>query len=174
MANIPWMAPGRVLGDDDTCLYISMALSIALDLSLNKVATLPQTANGDHFSRADCIDPRRALAMDGFENVVASSEYGRRLLRRRERTWIALFVVERGYVAIPLCHPCRESYDYRVCLARGRSYSVPITALLENCDKWHLVDRDIADPRDGQMNSMAILRRDLVCCISSQEVGYSD
>lgn len=96
MTNIPWMAPGRVLGDDDTCLYISMALSIALDLSLNKVATLPQTTAGGQFAKADCIDARRALAMDGFEDVVASSEYGRRLLRRRERTWIALFVVERG------------------------------------------------------------------------------
>ncbi|KAL3703027.1 hypothetical protein TMatcc_010214 [Talaromyces marneffei ATCC 18224] len=144
MANVPWMAPGRILGDDDTCLYISMALSIGLDLSLNKVATLLQTTTGGQFARADCIDARRALSMDGFEDVVASSEYGRRLLRRRERTWIALFVVERG-----------------VCLARGRSYSVPVTALLENCDKWHLADRDIADPRDGQMNSMAILRRDL-------------
>ncbi|EED12160.1 conserved hypothetical protein [Talaromyces stipitatus ATCC 10500] len=144
MANIPWMAPGKRLGDDDTCLYIAMALSIALDLSLNKVATLPRTSTGGQFSRGDCIDARRALSMDGFEDVEASSEYGRRLLRRRERTWIALFVVERG-----------------VCLARGRSYSVPVTALLENCDKWHLSDRDIADPRDGQMNSMATLRRDL-------------
>jgi hypothetical protein len=96
MANVPWMAPGRILGDDDTCLYISMALSIALDLSLNKVATLPQTATGGQFARADCIDARRALSMDGFEDVMANSEYGRRLLRRRERTWIALFVVERG------------------------------------------------------------------------------
>ncbi|OKL58150.1 hypothetical protein UA08_06836 [Talaromyces atroroseus] len=144
MANVPWMAPGRRLGDDDTCLYIAMALSIALDLSLNKVVTLSKTANGSQFARADCIDARRALSMDGFEDVGPDSEYGRRLLRRRERAWIALFVVERG-----------------VCLARGRSYSVPITALLENCDKWHLSDRDIADSRDGHMNSMAILRRDL-------------
>lgn len=41
---------------------------------------------------------------------------------------------------------------------------MPITALLENCDRWHMFDRDIADQRDGQMNSMAVLRRDLVCC----------
>ncbi|KAH8694273.1 hypothetical protein BGW36DRAFT_463828 [Talaromyces proteolyticus] len=144
MANVPWMDPGKQLGDDDTCLYIAMALNIALDLSLNKVTTLSQTADGRKFARADCLEARRALLMDGFGDVDPQSEWGRRLLRRRERTWIALFVVERG-----------------VCLARGRSYSVPVTALLENCDRWHLVDRDIADPRDGQMNSMAVLRRDL-------------
>lgn len=96
MVNVPWMAPGRRLGDDDTCLYISMALSIALDLSLNKVVTLSQTTSGRQFARADCIDTKRALLMDGFEDVEPTSEYGRRLLRRRERTWIALFVVERG------------------------------------------------------------------------------
>lgn len=96
MANIPWMAPGKRLGDDDTCLYISLALSIALDLSLNKVATLSRTTSGGQFARADCIDPRRALSMDGFDDVDVNGEYGRRLLRRRERTWIALFVVERG------------------------------------------------------------------------------
>lgn len=47
-----------------------------------------------------------------------------------------------------------------VCLARGRSYTVPPTALIENCDMWYR--SDIADRRDGPMNSMAILRRDLV------------
>jgi hypothetical protein len=48
----------------------------------------------------------------------------------------------------------------RVCLARGRSYTVPLTTLIENCDRWHL--SNIADLRDGPMNSMAVLRRDLV------------
>lgn len=36
---------------------------------------------------------------------------------------------------------------------------MPLTALVENCDIWHL--SDIADRRDGPMNSMAVLRRDL-------------
>lgn len=49
---------------------------------------------------------------------------------------------------------------YSVCLARGRSYTVPPTALIENCDHWHL--SNVADLRDGPMNSMAVLRRDLV------------
>ena len=52
-----------------------------------------------------------------------------------------------------------------VCLARGRSYTVPPTMLVENCDRWHL--SSIADPRDGPMNSMAVLRRDLVGAIPS-------
>lgn len=52
---------------------------------------------------------------------------------------------------------------FSVCLARGRSYTVPPTKLVENCDRWHL--SSIADPRDGPMNSMAVLRRDLVGAI---------
>ncbi|KAJ5151760.1 hypothetical protein N7492_010055 [Penicillium capsulatum] len=145
MVNVPWMAPGAHLGDDDTCSYIAMALTVALDLSLNKIVSPPSGFDHDRLNRlarADFIDGKRALHMDGFDDVDPHSEWGRRLLRRRERTWIALFVVERG-----------------VCLARGRSYTVPPTALVENCDTWHL--SDIADRRDGPMNSMAVLRRDL-------------
>ncbi|KAJ5930787.1 hypothetical protein N7466_006280 [Penicillium verhagenii] len=145
MVNVPWMAPGERLGDDDTCSYIAMALTVALDLSLNKIVTPSSSFDRDLLSRlarADCIDAKRALHMDGFDDVDPDSEWGLRLLRRRERTWIALFVVERG-----------------VCLARGRSYTVPPTALLENCDTWHR--SAIADRRDGPMNSMAVLRRDL-------------
>ncbi|CAI7661050.1 unnamed protein product [Penicillium pancosmium] len=145
MVNVPWMAPGDRLGDDDTCAYIANALTVALDLSLNKIV-MPSSSFGRdltfQLARADCIDAKRALLMDGFEDVEPRSEWGRRLLRRRERAWIALFVVERG-----------------VCLARGRSYTVPPTALIENCDMWYR--SDIADRRDGPMNSMAILRRDL-------------
>ncbi|CBF87531.1 hypothetical protein AN9395.2 [Aspergillus nidulans FGSC A4] len=146
MVNVPWMAPGACLGDDDACSYIAMALTVALDLSLNKIV-LPSTSFDSGLARrlakADCIDARRALQIDGFEEVDPASNWGRRLLRRRERAWIALFVLERG-----------------VCLARGRSYTVPSTALTENCDRWHV--SDLADFRDGAMNSMAILRRNLV------------
>ncbi|KAJ5119532.1 hypothetical protein N7448_010201 [Penicillium atrosanguineum] len=145
MVNVPWMPPGDRLGDDDTCSYIAMALTVALDLSLNKIVTPSSSFDQDllnRLARADCIDAKRALHMDGFDDVDPYSEWGRRLLRRRERTWIALFVVERG-----------------VCLARGRSYTVPPTSLIENCDVWHRAD--IADRRDGPMNSMAVLRRDL-------------
>lgn len=97
MVNVPWMAPGKRLGDDDTCLYIAVALNIALDLSLNKITTLSTTLDGRKLARADCIDPKRALLMDGFDDVDPAQDLGRRLLRRRERAWIALFVVERGY-----------------------------------------------------------------------------
>ena len=101
MVNIPWMAPGERLGDDDTCSYIAMALTVALDLSLNKIITPSSSFDQGILSRlakADCIDAKRALQMDGFYDVDPNSDWGRRLLRRRERTWIALFVVERGYV----------------------------------------------------------------------------
>ncbi|KAG0158714.1 hypothetical protein PDIDSM_6233 [Penicillium digitatum] len=102
MVNVPWMSPGDRLGDDDTCSYIAMALTVALDLSLNKI-----------------ISP--------------SSSFDHELMNRLARA--------------------------DVCLARGRSYTVPLTTLIENCDRWHL--SNIADPHDGPMNSMAVLRRDL-------------
>lgn len=99
MVNVPWMAPGDCLGDDDTCSYIAMALTVALDLSLNKIVTPSTSFENSHLkrlARADCIDAKRALHVDGFDNVDPHSEWGRRLLRRRERAWIALYVVERG------------------------------------------------------------------------------
>ncbi|KAJ5500695.1 hypothetical protein N7453_009746 [Penicillium expansum] len=151
MVNVPWMSPGDRLGDDDTCSYIAMALTVALDLSLNKIVSPSSSFDQEQMNRlarAECIDAKRALHMDGFGDIDPSSEWGLRLLRRRERAWIALYVVERG-----------------VCLARGRSYTVPLTTLIENCDRWHL--SNIADPRDGPMNSMAVLRRDLVGAIRS-------
>ncbi|PYH44638.1 uncharacterized protein BP01DRAFT_298386 [Aspergillus saccharolyticus JOP 1030-1] len=145
MVNVPWMETGNRLGDDDTCIYIAMALTIALDLSLNKVVLPSATFESgllNRIAKADCIDAKRALQMDGFGDVDPDSVWGRKLLRRRERAWIALFVLERG-----------------VCLARGRNSTVPPTALIDNCDKWYL--SDIADSRDGPMNSMAVLRRNL-------------
>ncbi|KAM0091259.1 hypothetical protein ACP6JD_005347 [Aspergillus fumigatus] len=91
-----------------------MALTVALDLSLNKIVT-PSTGFDstlqNRLAKADCIDAKRALYMDGFEAVDPASEWGRRLLRRRERAWIALFVLERGYVLklivedMPRCLP---------------------------------------------------------------------
>lgn len=103
MVNVPWMAPGKCLGDDDACAYIAMALTVALDLSLNKIVVPSSSFDSSllkRLTKADCIDAKRALHMDGFDNVDAGSEWGRRLLRRRERAWIALFVLERGYATI--------------------------------------------------------------------------
>jgi hypothetical protein len=145
MVNIPWMHPLEQAADDDTGVFISIALSIALDLSLNKVIIPSQSLDPDLLRRipkADCIEARRALAMDGFEDAEIQSAWAQRLLRRRERVWIALFVLERG-----------------VCLARGRSYCLPITPLLTHCDAWHT--HPVSDPQDGALISMAVLRRDL-------------
>lgn len=101
MVNVPWMSPGDRLGDDDTCSYIAMALTVALDLSLNKIVSPSSSFDQElmnRLARAECIDAKRALHMDGFDDIDPSSEWGLRLLRRRERAWIALYVVERGYV----------------------------------------------------------------------------
>jgi hypothetical protein len=146
MVNVPWMFPGKHSMEDETCWYVSMATTMAIDLSLHKalvpLASIREGAFGN-MSRADCIDPKIALALDGFPDVDSTSELGRRLLRRRERCWIALFVLERG-----------------MCLARGRVFTVPITPTIQTCDQWHM--SDIADARDGHLVSTAVLRRDLV------------
>lgn len=147
MVNVPWMFPGKHSTDDETCWYVSMATTMALDLFLHKnVVAMDAIRDGSYnggIARADCIDPKVALSLDGCGDVDSESELGRRLLRRRERCWIALFVLERG-----------------MCLARGRSYTVPVTPLLRRCDEWHM--SDIADTMDGHLVSMAVLRRDLV------------
>jgi hypothetical protein len=145
MVNVPWMHPLEQAADDDTGVFISIALSLALDLSLNKIILPSWSFDQDLLRRvpkADCIDAKRALAMDGFEDVDVRSDWGQRLLRRRERVWIALFVLERG-----------------VCLARGRSYCLPITPLVKHCDTWHT--HAVSDLHDGALISMAVLRRDL-------------
>jgi hypothetical protein len=107
MVNVPWMFPGKHSTDDETCWYVSMATTMALDLSLHKilvpVASLREGPGGlggsfGGIARADCIDPKVALALDGFGDVEPNSEFGLRLLRRRERCWISLFVLERGWV----------------------------------------------------------------------------
>jgi len=145
MVNVPWMFPGKHSTDDETCWYVSMATTMALDLSLHKIlAPLASLRDGPfaNIAPADCIDPRVALSLDGYGDVDPTSEFGRRLLRRRERCWISLFVLERG-----------------MCLARGRTFTVPVTPLLKRCDQWHM--SNIADTMDGHLVSMAVLRRDL-------------
>ncbi|KAI1383816.1 uncharacterized protein F4822DRAFT_52160 [Hypoxylon trugodes] len=149
MVNIPWISAGEHWADDETSTYLSMALTFALDLSLNKIilpsSTEPRSPR-DSFATSDCISGRKALAMDGF-NMDPDSPRGRRLLRRRERTWLSLFVLERG-----------------VCLARGRNYVLPMSPLIESCDQWHL--SDLADRWDGSIVSVAVLRRDLTNIIT--------
>jgi len=151
MVNIPWMAPGEHWSDDGTCAYMASALTIAMDISLNKliVPSPSDSLAGIHEGRApsDCITAKKALELDGFPDVDPKSDYGKRLLRRRERTWLALFVLDRG-----------------VCLARGRSFTVPVTTIIERCDNWH--KSAIADVWDGSIISSTVLRRDLSILIS--------
>jgi len=100
MVNIPWMTPPKHWADDETCAYLSMALTLALDLSLNKIVVPSPTIRPagflDRIAKADCIDAAKALQLDGFPQVDPSSPLGRRLLRTRERVWLALFVLDRG------------------------------------------------------------------------------
>lgn len=146
MVNVPWMQPGKSWATDDkTCFYLSTAMSIGLDLSLNKIVTPSPTMRPqgmmERISQGDCIEAQRALNIDGFTDVDSKSVLGRRLLRARERTWLALFTLDRG-----------------VCLARGRPWTVPIGPLIETCDAWHV--SDLADPWDGSMIASCVLRRD--------------
>lgn len=143
MLNVPWMFPGHHSTDDESPWYVSMATTIAIDLSVHKLLVRSDLlSSAAAVARGDCVDPRTAMAIDGFDQVDIASELGRRLLRRRERCWIALFVLERG-----------------MSLARGRSFTVPITRSLRDCDQWHR--SDIADSQDGHLVSIAVLRREL-------------
>ncbi|KAI1092233.1 hypothetical protein F5B19DRAFT_502568 [Rostrohypoxylon terebratum] len=150
MVNIPWISAGEHWADDETSTYLSMALTIALDLSLNKIILPPSTeprSPRDTIAISDCISGRKALNIDGLSDIDPDSPRGRRLLRRRERTWLSLFVLERG-----------------VCLARGRNYVLPMSPLIESCDQWHL--NELADRWDGSIVSVAVLRRDLTTIIT--------
>jgi hypothetical protein len=105
MVNIPWMAPGKHWSDDETCSYMAAALTIALDISLDKliVPSPSSSLDGIHEGRepSDYITARKALDVDGFRDVDPISDLGKRLLRRRERIWLALFVLDRGLDSIP-------------------------------------------------------------------------
>lgn len=100
LVNIPWMVPAKHWADDETCAYLSMALTIALDLQLNKIVVPSPTIRPagflDRVAKAECIDSAKALQLDGFPQVEPTSSWGRRLLRLRERVWLALFVLDRG------------------------------------------------------------------------------
>ena len=153
MANVPWMQPGRNWAmDDQTCFYLSTAMTIAIDLSLNKIvipsSTMRPPGTMDRVAQADCIEAQRALNLDGHTDIDPASTLGRRLLRARERTWLALFTLDRG-----------------VCLARGRPWTVPIVPLIDTCDAWHV--SDIADKEDGSMIASCVLRRDFGGLVSN-------
>jgi len=59
-----------------------------------------------------------------------------------------------------------------MCLARGRSYTVPVTPILKRCDQWHM--SNIADTMDGHLVSMAVLRRDLVSLHPQRSFDYAN
>ncbi|KAK5945306.1 hypothetical protein PMZ80_002510 [Knufia obscura] len=153
MVNVPWMQPGKNWAmDDQTCFYLSTAMTIAIDLSLNRIVVPSPTMRPhgimEKIAQADCIEAQRALDLDGHTDVDPESTLGRRLLRARERVWMALFTLDRG-----------------VCLARGRPWTVPTGPLIDTCDAWHA--SDIADKEDGSMIASCVLRRDFGALVSS-------
>ena len=98
-----------------------MALTIAVDVSLNKlIVPSPSDAlAGIHVGRppSDCISARKALDLDGFYNIEPDSDFGRRLLRRRERIWLALFTLDRGWEWFGISE---KSADISQCLSCPR------------------------------------------------------
>lgn len=105
MVNIPWMFPGVRSTDDETCTYIAMATTIAIDLLLHKTLIPRNMLDGGAgmtLARGECLDTRTALDIDGYPDVEPWSEKGMLLLRSRERCWISLYVVERGYATLDI------------------------------------------------------------------------
>ena len=153
MVRVPWMQPGKNWAtDDQSCYYLSTAMAMALDLSMNRIVLPTSTRRPqgtmDRISQADCIEAQRALNIDGHAYTDPLSVLGRRLLRARERAWLALFCLDRG-----------------VCLARGRPWTVPIGPLVDTCDAWHV--SDISGKHDGSLIASCVLRRDFGHLISS-------
>jgi hypothetical protein len=140
LVNVPWTSiVSGVASEDVACFNVALALKIALDLNLNKPVTL-QTQ--DQRMDRGGINAAKALLIDGHADLDPESHHARVLLRQRERTWIALFVLERG-----------------VCLARGRDFTVPISPLVRECESWSRAED--ACRWDVSMCSIAALRRDL-------------
>lgn len=59
----------------------------------------------------------------------------------------------------------------RMSLARGRPFVVPVTRLIKDCDSWYR--SAVGDPQDGDLVSMAVLRRDLVRLMYPQSSGLA-
>jgi len=160
MVNVPWMQLGKNWAmDDQTCFYLSTAMTIAIDLSLYKIVIPSSTMRApgimESVAQSDCIEARRALNLDGHIDIDPTSTLGGRLLRARERTWLALFTLDRG-----------------VCLARGRPWTVPTCPLIDTCDAWHV--SEIADKEDGSLIASCVLRRDFGGLISSIRTTCDD
>lgn len=97
MFNVPWLPAGEQWEDDEGSSFLANALAMALDLSLDKVIVhTSDTGRRDGLAGRDTVDARKALAIDGFDSVDLTSLLGKRLLRRRERAWLSLFILDRG------------------------------------------------------------------------------
>ncbi|KAI9645955.1 hypothetical protein NHQ30_005392 [Ciborinia camelliae] len=164
MVNIPWMSPEEHWADDETCSYMAIAHSIALDVSLNKIIIPNTNSLQTAIPKSDCIRARKALDMDGFVDVNPTTHWGQKLLRRRERIWLALFNLDRGWVCSLNVLSKMLILSDSVCLARGRAFTVQISPFVKTCDVWH--DSDLADTWDGSIVASSVLRRDIANIIT--------
>ncbi|KAG6020310.1 hypothetical protein E4U41_002889 [Claviceps citrina] len=84
--------------DDEACMYMSVATSIAIDLCLHKrlaeAEPLHHQDSGLALARVECLDTRTALAMDGYPGLDPCTARARLLLRNRERCWISLSALD--------------------------------------------------------------------------------
>lgn len=97
MFNVPWLSAGKHWEDDEGSSFLANALAIALDLSLDKVIVQSSDIRArDGLAGRDVVTAKKALTLDGFDSVDPGSLIGRKLLRRRERVWLALFILDRG------------------------------------------------------------------------------
>ncbi|EDO04608.1 hypothetical protein SS1G_07091 [Sclerotinia sclerotiorum 1980 UF-70] len=125
MINIPWMSPENHWAEDETCSYMALAHSVALDISLNKIIILNANSLQTAVLKSDCISARKALDMDGFVDVDPTTRWGQKLLRRRERIWLALFNLDRG---------TRESLYRTASSVLRRDIAKIITSIKDTCD----------------------------------------
>ena len=100
MVNVPWMSPSNNADADATCFYLATATTIAIDLALHKVVLHGDVSDPKSRSlpRGECLDARTALVIDGYTDLDPGSPTAKLLLRQRERCWICLFALERGWV----------------------------------------------------------------------------
>lgn len=102
VVHATWLSPGNHWANDETNSYLSTALRVAIDLSLDKaIKYTSDDVDSRHAGcvpQSDCVSARKALNLDGFPDVDPATNWGKRLLRSRERAWYALFAFERGCV----------------------------------------------------------------------------
>lgn len=80
----------------ELCLDKTIRQPTAEEIANFKFHSDHSIKNGRHNLGPDAICSRKALIIDGFPDVEPLSPLGRRLIRCRQRAWMALWVIDRG------------------------------------------------------------------------------